>query len=332
LIGEIDCAKAQAIFDFLPADRKLFTLSPRYVQGDAARDASLEPLFVRYAEQDAFWLHGVHLGRAEPLRGYDLQSPYGYGGPVSNSDDAGFWSRAWSHYGRWCVERGVVAEFIRLHPLAAAWQRYGGLMVPDRPTVAIALEAADLRAQYAVRCRTAVRKAEAHGLAVGEAPPRQIVEQFAQLYRQGMAALGATDFYRFDDRYFAAFSGMDNVHLLVCKQGERWLAAGLFLQDGRTLEYHLSVTTQEGRKLAATNLLLDHAAAFGRERGLKTLFLGGGTDGRPDNPLLFFKSGFSGWRMPFRIGYAIHQPDVYDALKRDYQAQGLATGRVLFYR
>lgn len=332
MIEEVDYAYAQATFDSLPADRRLFTLSPRYVAGDAIRDASLASRFVVYWENDAFWLHGFHLGWAAPLGGYDLQSPYGYGGPVSNSDDAGFWARAWAHYCRWCVQQGVVAEFIRLHPLAAAWQRYGGQIVTDRATVLLALESADLRAQYSTRCRTAVRKAEAHGLEVRVGPPQQIVEQFAPFYRQGMAQIGAADFYRFDDRYFQTFGGMGNVHLLVCQHEGRWLAAGLFLQDGETLEYHLSATNVEGRRLAATNLLLDQAAAFGRVRGLKRLFLGGGADTRPDNPLLFFKSGFSAERLPFRIGYEIHRPDVYDAVKRQYHDQGLDTCRVLFYR
>lgn len=48
--------------------------------------------------------------------------------------------------------------------------------------------------------------------------------------------------------------------------------------------------------------------------GLEALYLGGGTDTRADNPLLFYKLGFSRHTLPFYVGEAVHDPAAYWAL------------------
>jgi hypothetical protein len=70
-----------------------------------------------------------------------------------------------------------------------------------------------------------------------------------------------------------------------------------------------------------------------KSRGCRTLYLGGGTDDLPDNPLLFFKSGFSMERAEFKIAKYVHSREGYLLLTKqfsnDYEAR---PNRVLFYR
>jgi len=47
---------------------------------------------------------------------YDIQTVYGYSGPLSNTKDPRVLGRLWEPFREWCKEKKVVAEFIRFHP------------------------------------------------------------------------------------------------------------------------------------------------------------------------------------------------------------------------
>ncbi len=323
---------AQAWFASLPPDRRIATLAPNYVVADAAREGGLTPCFAGYREGASFWLHGSLRGRVPGSAAWDLQSAYGYGGPVCNDDAADFLARAWAAYGTWARAQDILVEFVRLHPLAEGWQPYPGQVREDRATVFISLARPDFRAGYQVRCRTAVRKAGKAGLTVVEPPVSAIATHFPEFYREGMRQIDAEPFYLFGDAYFAGLASLPGIRLLACVRDGEWLAAGLFLLGGDSLEYHLSASLAAGRQLAAGNLLIDAAAALGQAAGATRLYLGGGTDSRPDNPLLFFKNGFSKERLMYRWGFQVHQPALYARLQEQYRATGRDTRRVLFYR
>ena len=333
MIEMLGLEDAQALFERLPPETRLFTLSPVYAAADSARDASLETIYLGYREGDSFWLHCAHRGRIPTGQLFDLQSPYGYGGPVANTDDREFLARVWADYANWCRQNRILAEFVRFHPLAANWRFYGGVIRNDRDTVAIQLDADNaLMAGYQPRCRTAIRKAIAARIAARWRDLADNVPQFGDFYRKGMAAIGAKDFYSFGDDYFSTLAGISGVRLLTCELDGEWLAAGIFLRGAASLEYHLSAATDLGRKLSCTNLLLHSAAEWARTEGLTWLYLGGGTDRRTDNPLLFFKAGFSNCRFLFRVGFAIHDRDEYESLRSRHCGPVEPLPRILFYR
>jgi len=328
----LDLRSAIALFELLPIERKIVTVSPAYVAADAKRNAQLEPLHLTYQENELFWLHSVQRMAITEIDAWDVRSSYGYGGPIANTDDDAFLKRAEQAYCSYCRDYRIVAEFIRLHPMAAAWQVYGGSRSFDRQTVAIELGSDVPRETYSVRARTAVRKAEKAGLKAVELPVDGNVRAFAVFYREAMRVIGADDFYLFNDSYFADLMALPNARLLaVLRADGRWVSAGLFLFGGEMAEYHLSGTMAEGRALGATNLLIDYAASLAKEAGLQALFLGGGTNSAPDNPLFFFKKSFSEAVFPYDIGTRIHIDSLYEELRRIYPSK-YRSDRILFYR
>ena len=327
MICELTANGAAEWFLKLPLHRRIATLSPSYVDADAKRDKSLKPVFLLFSDQRGFWLHSAHLSAIPGVDRFDIQSPYGYGGPVTDCDHDGFREDAWKAYCEWCNRRSVAVEFLRLHPMAP-WQQYPARIVNDRQTVIINL-AGRYREAYEPRCRTAVRKAEKSGVSARVYPLPEIASRFAAFYREGMARIEAAEFYMFGDDYFQALARMPDITLLVCERDDEWLAAGLFLAGGKGLEYHLSATTDAGRQASATNLLIDAAAEFGAQQGLAWLYLGGGTDADESNPLLKFKAGFSPDRRSYAYGFHIHDVACYEAMRA---RSGSMPGRVLFYR
>jgi hypothetical protein len=320
-------------FHLLPDEQKSPYLHPYYVITDALRDRDLEPVFFIYKDGGELFYYAFHLGKVRGTCFYDIQAPYAYGGPLSSTRDAGFLAKAWQHYFSWCQAKNILAEFVRFHPLLENWRYYPEEIQDMRETVWIDLQQEDLFPSYTTRVRTAIRKALNNGLRVEWVNDEYSYQTFVDLYAQAMNRLQADRFYYFPTEYFHKLQDWRQSYLAYCWKDEELLAAALFLKQAHIMEYHLSATSPEGSQLNATNLLLHQAAIMAREMGCRVLHLGGGTDNRADNPLLFFKSGFSRQRASFKIGKIIHAPEEYKKMQSDWQDRyGQSSDKTLFYR
>ncbi len=325
--------EADRVFARLDPALRIPTVSPAYLLIDGERDPELQPVFWLYQEADAVFYYGFHLAGIAGTEFRDVQAPYPYGGPICNTRDAAFLRRAWQGYTEWCREHNVVVEFVRFHPLLQNWDIYDGEVIADRATVWIDLAIPDLLASYETRARTAVRKALKNGLSIEWRNGGDGAALFSGLYRDAMHELAADDFYLFSETYFRRLLEWKQARLAVCLGEGEPVAAAIFLVGPEIAEYHLSAANAEGKRLGATNLLLHTAAQAAQAEGCGKLYLGGGTDARPDNPLLFFKSGFSAARAEFRIGKHVHSKDAYHFLQERFaEAYSAHPGRVLFYR
>jgi hypothetical protein len=325
--------KALEAFAGFEAAKRAPSLHPFYILTDAERCQELQPVFFVYEESGAVYYHGFHVAKVAGTNFVDIQSPYGYGGPVSSSADEAFLANAWASYTAWCLENNVLVEFVRFHPLLENWRYYQGEVIPDRQTVWLSLENDDLLASYNVRARTAVRKALKEGLRVEWMDGTRFAGLFPNMYRVAMTEINADDFYHFNDGYFARLLNWDKSCLAVCFSGDEAIAGAIFLAEQEIMEYHLSASTPFGKKMSATNLILHEAALLGQKKGCCSLHLGGGTDSRADNALLFFKAGFSHNRGLFKIGKQLHQAVAYKEIKDKWlKMHGTLSNNILFYR
>ena len=309
------------------------SLHPNYLLADARRDPDLLPCFFIYEDGGESYYHAFHTAPVPDTDFIDVQSAYGYGGPVATTSNREFLETVSAAWDGWCRETGVLVEFIRFHPLLENWRFFKGEVLDDRATVWVDLAAPDLMAQYATRVRTAIRKAMKSGLRVEWWDAAQFLAVFPALYADTMRAIGAGDGYFFPPAYFERLLAYDAPWLAICLDDRRVLAGAIFLAGAEMVEYHLSASNAEGRACGATNLMLHAAALRGRDADKRRLHLGGGTNAAPDNPLLFFKAGFSELRARFRIGRQIHEPRAYAGLKANWASRkGASSNRILFYR
>jgi hypothetical protein len=89
-------------------------------------------------------------------------------------------------------------------------------------------------------------------------------------------------------------------------------AAALFLCGAGAMHYFLSASSDEGRRSAATNLVIYEAMRIARDSGLAVLNLGGGL--REGDALHGFKCSFGPGRAPYYVGSAIHHQAAYRGL------------------
>jgi GNAT superfamily N-acetyltransferase len=252
----------------------------------------------------------------------DIETAYGYAGPVSTTEDAGFLASADEAFREFCRQEMVVTEFVRFHPLMQN-QRFippsAGMQVVrlrDYVTVDLSAGTGQRMERYTPQNRNKLRKAEKADIHIVEDPTVAHFSTFVDIYLENMRQLGAARMYYFSESYF------HELRELVRKDGVLLLALGpsgvhgaaVFLLHGPWSHYFLSSVTSEGRQLGVGNLLLHEGINWAADRGAKVMHLGGGLTADPEDPLLSFKMNFSRDTVPFHIGKRIHDADKYRAI------------------
>lgn len=258
---------------------------------------------------------------ATPQSYSDVTSPYGYssalfaGGPE--------WPlRAVRQFVKACAERNIISAFVRLHPLLASPDAldHVGVRVSHGETVQVDLTAPveSLRNQQRSGHKYDIRRLRSRGFkAVMD--DWSLYESFIQIYWQTMRRLDADRYYLFSADYFRDLRHALGSHLhlfSVLAPDNSVAAAGLFTETQGIVEYHLSGTADEYRRLAPTKLMLDHVIVWAKAAGNRVLHLGGGVGSR-DDALFQFKTGFSDLCAPFQTWRVICNQKSYDQLTKD---------------
>lgn len=330
--GLVDADEAIKLYQEMPKALHAGSLHPLYVEADAERDDGLEPVVWVYKKEKSVFMHAFHLGSIPNTKWKDVQSPYGYGGPLANTDNNAFLNEADEAFKQWAVANDVVAEFVRFHPVIENWKYYLGPNEIDRETCWIDCSQEDVLMSYEVRQRTAVRRAIKNGVQIEWLTKPDLLKLFPDFYLQAMKSIKASDFYLFPHSYFERILGLPFVSGIAAKIDNEVVAMSLFLEDGIG-EYHLSGKTLKGAQMSASNLLIHEAALSMQKKGIGKLYLGGGTSSAQDDSLLFFKKGFSKNKSTFRIGKRVLMPHAYEEIKSIYPEQyAQFPRRILFYR
>jgi hypothetical protein len=269
----------------------------------------------------------------------DIESVYGFTGPLATTSDPAFLNEAWEAFSNWAAQESVVAEFVRFNPLLTTERFAPGEMscerVRDHVVIDLTLEDERLwRESYGKTNRNMIRKAERLGLSVSFEPLEEHLDTFVCLYHETMGRNRAAQEYYFDGAHFAALARESPAIAAVARRQGRDLAVSLFLVGPNWMHYHLSGCSEEGLDAAANNLILHRAVGEARRLGLSLLHLGGGRTGSPEDLLLRFKAGFSPLRRPVLVGRRVHRRDRYEELcaLRRAQVSTLPAGYFLGYR
>lgn len=325
-------ADAEKVFRILPSQLQLASLHPQMVNVDAQRDSLLAPVNWCFRFGDQILLHCFHLGSNPDLGIADVQSAYGYGGPLSNSDDCDFLQMADHAFEQWAHEHAVVAEFLRFHPLVPHKNWYSGEIAENRETVLIDLRS-ELLGQYQNRRRTDVRRFVESGIKVERVSPQAMKREFPDIYFENMKQVGATRDYYFPESFFTALFQFGMCENWLAFAGSRAVAGAVILASpiAQVAEYFLGAQAKDAEQAKATIGLLHVAATYYKSLDFKSLYLGGGRSIAENDSLLFFKKGFSANTAQFQTGSKVYASQHYLQLKNAFPEKA-ATGHVLFYK
>jgi len=310
----------------LPASVQDVYFQPEYASLAICSPEQRALLFV-YQQGEHTWAYPFVIREIVQVAGHrlaepwcDIETPYGYGGPLSNTDDASFLAAAHQSFAIWCRQNRVIAEFVRLHPLLnnQRWLSPQAELIFDRETVSVDLTGVrDGKPPFSKDAYYMLRRAERAGMSVTVQSPTAGIEYFVGLYGQTMERLLADRDYFFSDEYFVRLADLTGMSgwLLAVEGAGGWLASAIFLRGSCCLHYHLSASIREKAPPGITNLLICSAARLGHRAGLARLHLGGGRTSAPDDSLLKFKLSMATDRHSFFIGKRVHQAEAYAGLK-----------------
>lgn len=256
-------------------------------------------------------------GFLEKEKYFDYETPYGYGGPLSDDtipeESQKRFLREMTEYS---MENGVVSQFIRFHPLLANHKS-----MPDvfetrylHDTIYINTDYPDLIMEnMESKNRNMVRKAVKSGVTVER---REIGDysDFIPIYEETMKRDGAAEYYFFPAEYFRSQMNLKEYACIFYAMVEKQPIAGAMMYfNDKFMHYHLAGTLTEFRKYSSNNLLLYEAAKWACEKGIKRFHLGGGM--ALDDSLFGFKKQFNkNGRLPFVVGRTIFDPACYQKL------------------
>ncbi len=252
---------------------------------------------------------------------FDFETAYGYGGPLSTTDDPDFLDLAWQAFRGHANETGLVAGFLRFHPLLEnqAWAVAPELKAEyNCPVVYLSLnkDAEQVWSDYGSDNRNKINKAKRLGLEIGSHQGPDALASFARLYETRMLELRAHEDYQFGQAYFqeVANLGVERYQVYLAKADERTIGGALVLLSSRFVHYHLSACPMAGRKYAPNNALRHAVIMDYLGGGREKLHFGGGRTEQRDDPLLKFKQRFSSEEGSFYVGKYLADPEAYQDL------------------
>jgi len=255
---------------------------------------------------------------------YDLETCYGYSGPLCTTNDQKVLKRLWEPFLHFCDESRIVAGFSRCHPILAT-QGYCAettKIVFNRDTIYVNLDCTqeELWNSYPSNQRTRIRKATASGLSFRQAKSNEVESVFLPMYNANLDRMQASSRYYFSEQYFDFLANefKDFIDLLVVEKDGLPIASAIFLLGDGVYHYHLGASLREYTQYRPNNLLFHEAGRLGISYGMKKMHLGGGRSVADDDSLFQFKSSFSQLRVPFYLGYSIFQNELYDSLCQDW--------------
>lgn len=250
---------------------------------------------------------------------FDMETPYGYGGPLLDGYCESDLLTFKQELSEWCGRERIVSLFIRFHPLlknAVASEKLFDEVVYAHKTIFIDTTDSELIMQNAsAKCRSTIRIAERKGVSVHFDDRMENVKAFKSIYDNVMNSHNADESYFFPQSYydFLRNNFSRNTVLITAQYESKIIAGGVFFYDENAMHYHLSGSLKEYRGLSATNLILYKAACWANKKGLKALHLGGGMS--ENDSLYAFKKTFNkNGEVDFYIGKSIFLPEKYNEL------------------
>ena len=258
------------------------------------------------------------LGTLEKNKYFDLETPYGYGGPLVDGEFSAKSQKQFAEQlNAYCKKNGIVSQFIRFHPLLQNQTLFSQVSenVYLRDTIFMDTSSEEkIFADLDSKNRNMVRKARKAGVRIIRKPVDDY-KAFLEMYQETMRWHHADDYYYFSEKYFEFLkdSLKDNAAIFYAVWENKAVGGAIFLFSEKTMHYHLAGMHREYRNLAAGNLLSYEAAVWAGRNGIKRLHLGGGQN-KSDSLFEFKKQFNKNGRCPFYIGRTIFDQTAYNRL------------------
>jgi FemAB family. len=255
---------------------------------------------------------------------FDLISPYGYAGPISN--DRFFFNYAEKKFIEYTrKDENIVTEFVRYHYLYGERQKFSVEINNEKNRDIVTLNLQNpwdslFKNDFSPTARNLVRKMENQGFNFEIDDKFQNIDDFIALYYGNMKHASAADFYYFPKDFF--YKLKDNlpgkmILAHIKKDNEIYCSSLFFLHSG-IVTYYLSGRDIQFSQIPSNYLILSSMVKWSEENGFKLFNFGGGRSTQVDDNLLKFKQHFSKNTTPYFTGKRVHNIALINEIREDF--------------
>lgn len=252
----------------------------------------------------------------------DIETVYGYTGPISSSDNLTFLKEADIAFSDYCQSENVITEFIRFNPLLqnqkiVEWNSSIKLIaLRDYVVIDLKMSEEELFSSYDSTNRNKIRKSQKAGVQIELDQTCSSFSTFENIYLENMERINASKMYFFSKEFFQGLKqlAIKSGVLINAKLNEEIIGAAVFFKSNHYSHYFLSSTNEVGRRNAVSNLMLHQGAIWAKAKGAEQMHIGGGVTTELNDPLLSFKKSFSEKTVKFYIGKRIHSASAYEEI------------------
>ena len=283
-----------------------------------------EPLLFFYEGEDCRGINVVmkrdiakdphFAGKLEEGKWFDFSTPYGYGGWLV--EGTGETQPLYQIYRSWCMEHGIVSEFVRFSLFSNSRENYFGEVIPRTNNIVRELDRPmeDMLMDFEHKVRKNIKKAESAGLQILVDSHGDRLEDFLRIYYGTMDRNHAENTYYFDERFYKQINTLEGnyvyFHVLL---GETVISTELVLLGSSAMYSYLGGTDSAYFSVRPNDFLKYHVIRWGYEQGYRRFVLGGGY-GADDGIFRYKKSFAPHGVVRFYTGQAIFDQGTYDEL------------------
>ncbi|ABO34817.1 conserved hypothetical protein [Methanococcus maripaludis C5] len=259
----------------------------------------------------------------ENFDGYDLTTPYGYGGPiiVKKTNEPEKIRKSISdfekEYQNYCLDEKYICEFFRFHPIYENHICFSKIFntqyLSDIRYIDLNQNIDTIKSNFKKGLRYNIKKSKNEGcdLKIIENPSSEDIDHFMECYNSMLCRNESSEKYHFSKQFIMDHFKFIKTFLILAYYQKKVVGAGIFFKGETIMHYHLSGTLKL-KGIYPNDLILWESIKKSKDLGLKYFFLGGGVI--KDDSLFEYKSGFSKLDMPFYIGKKIYDQNKYNQL------------------
>ena len=252
-------------------------------------------------------------GKIETGRYFDLVTPYGYGGFLSED---GFPDNLYDKYEKFCRDNGFICEFVRFELFTGYEKYYGGEIECRTHNVVRDLQISidDMFMDFEHKVRKNIKKAVRNELNILVEQNIEHIDDFLNIYYGTMKRSEAEESFYFSKEFFETLGQMkENVVFFYVIYKDKIIAAELVIYGSENAYSYLGGTDNNYFELRPNDFLKFEAIKWLKEKGLKNFVLGGGY-GVDDGIFRYKKSFAPDGIVDFHIGRKIFDKATYQKL------------------
>jgi len=252
---------------------------------------------------------------------YDFETPYGYGGPLSNSHSKKFINLALNEFKKKSEKNNIVAGIIRFNPF------FSFLEIIESPEVKILYKTKivimkceksyeEIKNEFPKDVIVRLKKSENQKIYYETSNSKKRLKNFESIYLERMKNLEADQEYYFSNDFFEKFSFLNESNWKVFSvfKEDKFIGGALVLFTKNNCNIHLSSSLKEYFKYSPNIVIRNAIIKFCHSNNIKIINFGGGRTNKPEDSLLNFKKKFSNETENYYLGGIIVNEQKYKEL------------------